>query len=283
VWYICRICYFKLLKGAVHKGRPQKIVKNWPPSPWSAKCPHWLNPLHCRTTTFKKSEVFCAKKCGPDVRIWRTPFPAKCPHWTNFPSPNCGRLLWMVPKINGHILKANFSWSRSWVKFMTVNYKFIRLNLMWQKLKLSSWNPNAKKKDKNTDENFIVSLKLYFFEFRSSLLLEYGRKFDTLSLNLLHFLRVQKVKLDSLTSGFYKRCSNCWAWRCKVLGLGTVLIKLSRYLDQETAKGPFRSSSQDATCYYQSNHSKVEAIPLSVPCPRTQQANLPTYLHTIPF
>jgi len=31
--------------------------------------------------------------------------------------------------------------------------------------------------------------------------------------------------------------------------------------DQETAKGPFRSSSQAATCYYQSNHSKIEAIP----------------------
>jgi len=32
---------------------------------------------------------------------------------------------------------------------------------------------------------------------------------------------------------------------------------------QETAKGTFRSSSQAATCYYQSNHSKVQAIPLS--------------------
>jgi len=42
-----------------------------------------------------------------------------------------------------------------------------------------------------------------------------------------------------------------------------VFIYLSRYLDQETAKGPFRSSSQAATCYYQSNHSKVEEIPLS--------------------
>jgi len=30
-----------------------------------------------------------------------------------------------------------------------------------------------------------------------------------------------------------------------------------------TAKKPFWSSSQAATCYYQSNHSKVEAIPLS--------------------
>jgi len=33
--------------------------------------------------------------------------------------------------------------------------------------------------------------------------------------------------------------------------------------NQETANGPFRSSSQAAACYYQSNRSKVEAIPLS--------------------
>jgi len=38
---------------------------------------------------------------------------------------------------------------------------------------------------------------------------------------------------------------------------------LSRYLDQKTAKGPFQSLSQAATGYYQSNHSKVEAIPIS--------------------
>jgi len=38
---------------------------------------------------------------------------------------------------------------------------------------------------------------------------------------------------------------------------------LSKHLDQETAKGSFRSSVQAATCYYQSNYSKVEAIPLS--------------------
>jgi len=31
----------------------------------------------------------------------------------------------------------------------------------------------------------------------------------------------------------------------------------------KTANGPFRSLSQAATCYYQSNHSKVDAIPLS--------------------
>jgi len=49
----------------------------------------------------------------------------------------------------------------------------------------------------------------------------------------------------------------------KYFALGLVLIYLLRYLDQETAKWPLRSSSQAATCYYQSNHSKVEAIPLS--------------------
>jgi len=34
--------------------------------------------------------------------------------------------------------------------------------------------------------------------------------------------------------------------------------------DRETAKlGPFQPSNQAATCYYLSNHSKVETIPLS--------------------
>jgi len=45
------------------------------------------------------------------------------------------------------------------------------------------------------------------------------------------------------------------------LGKGTHLfVKVPRPGDSE---GPFRSSSQAATCYYQSNHSKVEAIMLS--------------------
>jgi len=39
------------------------------------------------------------------------------------------------------------------------------------------------------------------------------------------------------------------------LGLGIkVLIYMQKYLDQEKAKWSFRSSSQAATCYYQSNH-----------------------------
>jgi len=44
-------------------------------------------------------------------------------------------------------------------------------------------------------------------------------------------------------------------------------------------KWPFRSSSQAATCYYQSNHSKV----YNNKSPRIQQTNLPAYLHTIPL
>jgi len=49
-------------------------------------------------------------------------------------------------------------------------------------------------------------------------------------------------------------------------------------------KIPFRYSSQAAaTCYYQSNHSKVEAIPLSALPKNTTKAKLPAYLHTNPL
>jgi len=47
----------------------------------------------------------------------------------------------------------------------------------------------------------------------------------------------------------------------RMIGLGAHLfVKVSQLGDGE---GTFRSSSQDTTCYYQSNHSKVETIPLS--------------------
>jgi len=49
-----------------------------------------------------------------------------------------------------------------------------------------------------------------------------------------------------------------------VLQFAVLLIYLPRYFGLEIAKWPFRSSSQTATCYYQSNHSKVEVIQLSV-------------------
>jgi len=65
-----------------------------------------------------------------------------------------------------------------------------------------------------------------------------------------------------------------------MFGLGSSLTTRQR------SKGPFQSSSQTATCYYnhQFNHSKVEEIQLSVlPIARTQRANLPANLHTISF
>jgi len=61
------------------------------------------------------------------------------------------------------------------------------------------------------------------------------------------------------------------------MGLGLCTHLFVKYLDQETAKEPFRSSSQAATCYYQANHSKVEAIPLSA-LPKDTTSELVTYL-----
>jgi len=45
--------------------------------------------------------------------------------------------------------------------------------------------------------------------------------------------------------------------------LGTVLIYLLKYLNQETAKRPFQFSSEAVIGYYHSNDTKLEAIPLS--------------------
>jgi len=53
-----------------------------------------------------------------------------------------------------------------------------------------------------------------------------------------------------------------------------VLIYLSRYLDEETVKRPFRSSSQAATCYCRFNHSKVEQISL-IALLKDTKVNLP--------
>jgi len=74
-------------------------------------------------------------------------------------------------------------------------------------------------------------------------------------------LRVSKFHLSS-TSIQLPKIRDKWT---VLLRLGRfkfryLFIYLSRYLDQKTAKWPFRSSSRVATCYYQSNHSKVKAI-----------------------
>jgi len=47
----------------------------------------------------------------------------------------------------------------------------------------------------------------------------------------------------------------------RTVGTWYLLIYLSMFFDQEMAKSLFRSSSQAAICYYQSNDSKVEAVP----------------------
>jgi len=66
------------------------------------------------------------------------------------------------------------------------------------------------------------------------------------------------TKRKSLIVGYSE---NIWSGFEEYWGLGTHLFV--RYLDQETAKKSFWFSNQAATCYYQSNHSKIEAIPLS--------------------
>jgi len=66
---------------------------------------------------------------------------------------------------------------------------------------------------------------------------------------------VRVVKFSQFTSACFT--SNPIAISCvNIQGLGTKIAHfyLSSYLDQETAKRPFRSSSQAATCYYHSNH-----------------------------
>jgi len=40
----------------------------------------------------------------------------------------------------------------------------------------------------------------------------------------------------------------------KIQALTHLFVKIHTYLDQETAKEPFWSSSQSVTCYHHSNH-----------------------------
>jgi len=75
--YYCMI--YKSWLGVVHKRRPHKIAKNWPPS----LCPQNIRtgsttspPCPCRhTINFEKSEVICTIKSG-DL-VWRTPLVRK--------------------------------------------------------------------------------------------------------------------------------------------------------------------------------------------------------------
>jgi len=90
-----------LLVRAVHKRRPHRIAKNWFPlvrtGSTSCPCGHTIN--------FKKSVLFCTKKCWrPHLKNPLPPLSEKCPNWTNPSSPcphwtkpplsDCGHLLW---------------------------------------------------------------------------------------------------------------------------------------------------------------------------------------------
>jgi len=64
--------------------------------------------------------------------------------------------------------------------------------------------------------------------------------------------RSNHLAMKLITVQFTHNNENC-------VYLETLLVYLSRYLDQETVKGPFQSSSQAVTCHYLFNHSKVKA------------------------
>jgi len=67
----------------------------------SAKCPHWLTPTPCpcggHTINFKKSEIFCAKKCGRPHLKNTLPLVRKMFALDNPPHPDCGHRLWTEP------------------------------------------------------------------------------------------------------------------------------------------------------------------------------------------
>jgi len=76
--------------------------------------------------------------------------------------------------------------------------------------------------------------------------------------------------------------TNNLTWSLGILGLGTHLfVKVHRPEDSERTVSVFESSCH-LGCYYQSNHSKVEAIPLSA-LPKDTTSEFAFLLHTIPF
>jgi len=75
-------------------------------------------------------------------------------------------------------------------------------------------------------------------------------------------------------------CSLCMFASHIVAFIWYLLIHLSRYINQVTAKRPLWSSSQAAAWNFLSNHSKVEEIPLGV-LPKDTISELAAYLYTI--
>jgi len=58
-----------------------------------------------------------------------------------------------------------------------------------------------------------------------------------------------------------------------------------KYFGKETTKWPLQSSNQAATCYYQSSHPKVEAIPVSslTKSTKSELARLSSHYHFLMF
>jgi len=77
----------------------------------------------------------------------------------------------------------------------------------------------------------------------------------------------------SVAFGWFASCAEM-PKELRYLVLSHLIVNIPRPGDSEESVW---SSSQAATCYYQSNHSKFEAIPLSLNCTRTQQAKLQAF------
>jgi len=108
--------------------------------------------------------------------------------------------------------------------------------------------------------------RLGFWNIWQNIRNEITRLFCLATLNQLHSynnrlllwkrnrFRVVKIKTEQL---------HLWHTSSISAKVCSLLVYLPSCLSQETAKWSLRSSSQAATCYCQSNHSKAETIPLS--------------------
>jgi len=90
--------FFIFLLGAVHKRRPHKIAKNWPPPPLSALAQP-PSPLFVRTHhKLRKIRSFFAKKCGRPHLKNLPPLVRKMSALDKPSLPSdSGRLLWTAP------------------------------------------------------------------------------------------------------------------------------------------------------------------------------------------
>jgi len=114
---------------------------------------------------------------------------------------------------------------------------------------LTVWRPGMKLDVCENGFFQILKLKLHAFNFQQDF-------YPLLKLNIAWPWQHKNTFIKAFRSA--RGCQTCMCWHI-IRFLGThVFDKVPRLGDSE---GTF--SSQAATCYYQSNHSLVEAIPLS--------------------